>query len=168
MYIGNRLTCKECKHVSRSNIIDGKMIWSPCKMIDHDIIQLYPKVFGGYSESVSHCEICYYYERATWIKNSEFTTIEDYIEFMDDWYNTPATWINKDINYIRHCQHISLIIGDKWIEVALFDWLNNTWNTNEGIKYIRLYDIVRSPKGTIKRKIRIDSLELGEFGYYRI
>lgn len=164
MYNGCRLTCKMCEFKPK-NILK----YEPCKAIDHDVIKLYPKTFNGYSGSIDSLEICGYYKPAKWIKNSSFKNMEEYIEFMDnEWYVTSKYYKDKGYNSIKNFQYISFIIKDIWLEVSLYDWMANTWNVDDKIKYIRKYEIKRNIKGEILRKIRIDNLKLGEYDYYSI
>lgn len=167
MYEGNHLFCSSCRFKPEHIVNKGRDEYTSCKAIDHRNIKLYPKIYGGYSESIRLCEICGHYEPETWIKKSSFKNIAEYIEFMDlEWYQTSKHYENKGINKIRHCRHISLIIGNIWLEVPLYDWMNNSWNTSKGIKYIRKYKISRKSNGSMKSKIRIDNLKLGGFGFH--
>lgn len=169
MYEGNHLFCASCKYRSKHMVDGEKMKFTPCKAIDHNNIKLYPKTYGGYSESIRLCEICGYYEPAAWIKNPCFKNIKEYIKFMDlEWYLTSKYYKEQGINKIRHCRYISLLIGDVWLEVSLYDWMNNSWNTVKGIKYIRKFKLNRKSNGKIKSKTRLDNLKLGEFDYYNI
>lgn len=162
MYRGNRLTCNMCKFKPK-DILNPE----PCKSLDHNIIKLYPKTFSGYSGSINSLEICGHYKPAKWIKNSSFNNIEEYIDFMDnEWHITSNYYKEKGLSSIRHFRYISLIIQDIWVEVPLYDWMMNTWRIDNRIKYIRMYEIKRNAKGKITKKIRIDSLKLGEFDYY--
>ncbi|MGL5380402.1 hypothetical protein [Clostridium sp.] len=169
MYEGNRLFCGTCKHVSRSMIENGKEKYTKCKNIDHDKIKLYPKIYGGYSESIRNCEICGHYEPKEYIKNPSFKNMEEYIDFMEnEWYDTTEYYKSKGISKFKDCKWVSLIIEDIWIEVSLYDWMSNSWICEDTIKYIGLYKIKRDSKGKMKSRKAIDNLPLGERGLINI
>lgn len=169
MYEGNKLNCKSCEFVSNFKIIKGIKKYSACKNIDHDKIKLYRRIFSGYEDSLNSCCICKYYKPKKYIKNSKFKNIEEYIEFLDlELYQTSEYYKIKGLNTLKHFKSIAVIIDNLWIDIPMYDWINDTWKTDNKIKYIRLFEIKINSDGKFIKKIRKDNLEIGSFGFLEL
>lgn len=170
-YKGNRLFCNQCKYYSKEESVDGKLIRKPCKNIDHNIIQLHPYIFGGYEESYRKTDICNYYEPKEYIKNSNYTNIDSYIDFLEnDFYDTPEYYKLKGMSTIKHFRTITIRIPaeDLEIQVPLYDWLKGTWKIGNTIKYKSLYKLIKNKKGNYKKRKLIEHMKSNDFGLYDI
>ena len=170
-YKGNRLFCNQCKHYGVEEFIDGKSVRKPCKNIDHNIIQLRPKIFGGYEEAYRLSDICFHFKPKQYIKNSNFTDINSYIKYLnEDFYKTNSVYVKKGFSVIKHFRSITIRIPneDIEIEVPLFDWLNGTWKKDKKIKYKSIWKLIKNKNGDYKKRKLIELKPLGEFGWYDI
>ena len=170
-YKGNRLFCNQCKYYSKEKSINEKLMRKPCKNIDHNIIQLRPKIFGGYEEAYRLTDICNYYEPKEYIKNSNYTNIDSYIYFLEnDFYETPKCYKLKGLSNIKHFITITIRIPseDLEIQVPLYDWLKGTWKIGNTIKYKSLYKLIKNKNGDYKKRELIECMESNDFGWYDI
>ena len=140
----NKLMCSWCQY----HIHEG-IGYKPCPNLDHDKIQLRPKVFGGYDKAYYVCEICSYYKPAKWIKYPSFTNIEDYIEFLDKEFYEPSNYQKKlGISKIKQFGYVSIRIPseDLEIEVPLIHWLKGTWREGNKIRYKKVSKLIKKYK----------------------
>ena len=161
-----RITCKWCKY---HDFDKNKVGYSPCKMIDHDLIQLRPKAFGGYSKAFDNNDICYFYEPAEFIKNPSFTNIEEYTKWLsEEWFVNTKSQKRQGFDKIKHFQYVTLRIPseDIELEIHLYDWLMNTWREGNKIKYKKLSKLIKNKKGKYYKKEVLDTPDVKSFGIY--
>ena len=168
-----RLTCNRCKYHKCEGVK-----YLPCKMIDHDKIQLKPSVFGGYAKSYDFNDICYFYEPAEYIKNPSFTNIEEYVKYLsEEWYE-PSNFKKKvGINEVKQFRYVVLRIPSKDLEfhVPLYDWIMNTWKDGNKIKYKEVAKLVKNKKGEYYKReiidridVKTDEIDINNFKWYDI
>lgn len=170
-YKGNRLFCNQCKYYSKEEFIDGKLIRSPCKNIDHNIFQLKPKIFGGYEEAYRLSDICCYYKPKEYIKNSNYTDIYSYIYFLEnEFYKTPKFYKSKGITIIKNFKTVTIRIPQEDLEILIpfYDWIIGTWKVDNRIKYKTLYKLIKNKNGIYKKRELIEHKKYNEFGWYDI
>lgn len=155
-YTGNRLNCNECKFCPKMNLADDNKKYTSCKLIDHNKIRLYTKLFNGYDGSIRGSDICKYYEPASWNLSSqkEYKGIDIYIEFMIDWHGTIERL--KNIIYVTLCVGGIDCYGEFQYHVGLYDWLTANFLNDNKLKYISKYKVERTPSGKPKGKVLID------------
>lgn len=168
-----RLTCGFCKFHKW-----GGLKWQPCKMIDHNKIQLIPKVFGGYDKSYYFNDICCFYEPAEYIKNPSFTNIEEYVKYLsEEWYEPSKFMKMVGINEVKQFKYVGLRIPSKDLEfhVPLYDWIMNTWKDGNKIKYKEVSKLVKNKKGEYYKKeiidridVKTDEIDINNFKWYDI
>ena len=170
-YKGNRLFCKQCKFYGREYFDNGELKRHPCKSIDHDILQIRPQIFNGYSGAYDFTEICNHYEPAKYIKNPSFNNMEDYIEWLSKCYHTTSEYYEQE-GYIaiKHFHYVTLRIpkDDIEIEIPLYDWNMGTWRKGNKIKYKELWKLIKRKDGKYHKRKLIDRPELKTFGWYEI
>lgn len=149
-----RLTCSRCEYHQSDGV--G---YKPCKMIDHDKIQLRPAIYGGYTKAYDWNDICCFYEPAKYIKNPSFTNIKDYVDYLDmEWYEPSKYQKRLGISKVKHYRHVTIRIPSKdlEIEIPLYDWIMNTWRNGSMIKFKRVYKLLKNNKENYYKRELID------------
>lgn len=163
MYEGNKLFCRFCKYHSKLTYREGELCVPPCRNIDHNTIKFKPQIFNGYDGAYDNCHICSHYAPKSYIRNSNFTNIEEYIEWLDTIeYETPQKYKDKRLSTIRHFLYVTLQVKDVILRVPLYNWLNGTWLEDNKIIYKLMYKIEKN------KMVILDEPKLGEFNYYQL
>ena len=156
---GYNLTCRSCKFKPNRRKNDVTKFES-CKMICHDKVRFYRKVFAGYEGAINTNPICKHFEPHSFCVylSKIWSGIDDYIKNLEEYEYKTQPYVKY--NKIKDIECVTLVtgegeLGEYHYHVSLYDWLTgNVFDENGNINYMYKFKIETNHR--YPRRILVD------------